>query len=120
MERNIANRVDRWLTAQPDVFYFNVHGNRYQKKGLPDRVGNVGPIAFYIELKRPGEEPSAIQRAIMRKICRTGGLCRTCRSLEEVQGFILKLRDLSLDINRTAGYTAACNGGTTGSMAAIR
>jgi len=96
-ESNLGSRVDRWLTAQPDIFFFNVHGHAMQKKGVPDRVGNCGLVAFYIELKNPGERLKPIQEAIARKIRRSGGEVACCESLVEVQDFIQKLRALALD-----------------------
>ena len=97
-EGNIGDQVDAWLTEQSDVWFFNVWGNQFQKRGVPDRVGNVGPMAFYCELKKPGKNPEPIQRAIARKIRRAGGTVRTCRSLEEVQDLVEELRSMALDM----------------------
>jgi len=96
-EGNLATRVDEWFRKQPDIFCFNVHGNQMQRRGIPDRVGTVGSIGFWIELKKPGGGPTPIQRGVHRKIARAGGNVRVCRSLSEVQEFIEELRSLALD-----------------------
>lgn len=101
-ESLLGARVDEYFRKQPDIFCFNAHGNAFQRKGIPDRVGSVGAIGFWIELKNPGEKAKPIQRAVHRKIERAGGNVRVCTTLEEVKEFVQELRSLALDSSRAA------------------
>ncbi len=93
-EAKICDKVDEWLRKQSDVFCFNVHGSAYQRKGIPDRVGTVGPlgVGFWIEMKSLTGKPSKLQVAIHKKIRRSGGNVRVCYSLKDVKDFIVDLR----------------------------
>ena len=93
-ESEIQRRITNWLKSQNDIFFFKVHGSRYQQRGLPDLVGNVGPVAFYMEIKQPGKELRKLQAHIRDRILQSGGSARRIESLKEAQDFILALRRL--------------------------
>ncbi len=93
-EKTVSTAVDKWLKAQPDVFFFNVQGSPTQKRGIADRVGNVGPIGFYLELKAPGEKATKLQAAIGREIQKSGGNFFVADSFDSAVRFIEGLRKL--------------------------
>ena len=52
--------------------------------GIPDRTVFKDGIFMFVELKRPGEKPSDLQRAIIRKLKRKGALVRVADTKEAV------------------------------------
>lgn len=44
--------------------------------GIPDRLIFKDGIFVFVELKRPGEKPSDLQRAVMKKLRRRGALTK--------------------------------------------
>jgi hypothetical protein len=59
----------------PDrCWYFLPRMSGYGKNGVPDIFGSLCGAAFGIEVKRPGKNPTAIQKKRMAEIARTNGL----------------------------------------------
>lgn len=44
--------------------------------GIPDRVLIKDGLVIFLELKRPGEKPSDLQKAVMKKMRRRGAIVR--------------------------------------------
>jgi hypothetical protein len=105
-EKTIEQSIKKYLDSLSPVckiWYFKVHGSMYQESGVPDIVGcicltegntterqtpkesGVTSCLFAIELKKPGEQPSPIQRLQMRQINEAGGLAFVAYSVEDVQ-----------------------------------
>lgn len=95
-ESALCRKVDAEIKARRDIFAVNIHGHPCQRRGIPDRVGNVGPVGFYLELKATGKKRSEIQRAVARKIIRSGGEYLCTDRFEEVLEFFDRLRKLPL------------------------
>lgn len=66
----------------------------YTKDGRPVRIGIPGQSdlcghrlgdgrAFYIEIKKPGEEPRENQERFLRQMCASGALAGVAHSVEE-------------------------------------
>lgn len=68
-----------------DLFCFKVHGGPLMPAGLPDIIGVVRGRFFAIETKmpRPDSQPSEIQRHIMSRIRRAGGIVGVSRSVAD-------------------------------------
>lgn len=55
-------------------WYFKPYMSGFGKSGIPDIFGSLLGAAFGIEVKRPGKNPTAIQKKRMAEIARTNGL----------------------------------------------
>lgn len=61
-----------------------IHGGPYQMSGVPDVLCVKRGVAVFLEVKRPGEKPTEIQKARMEEIRRVGGAeCAVVTSKEE-------------------------------------
>ena len=93
LERDITNKIQKWLKMQGDCKGYKNHGNTFQVSGRPDLEGNCGPFAFYFEVKRPGGKTTKRQDAELEQIKRSGCLAvAVVTSLEEVKNYITSLR----------------------------
>lgn len=82
-ENRIQHRIIKTLEAVPGVWLFNVHGSGWQKSGIPDIVGCYNGKFFGVEVKRPGEQPTAKQSLTMKKIAAAGGVTGVAETPEE-------------------------------------
>ena len=55
-------------------WFFSPHMRGYGENGIPDIVGSLHGACFGIEVKRPGKEPTVVQRKRMAAIARTNGI----------------------------------------------
>lgn len=85
-------QVKPYLDAQPDVFWFKVHGSAYQQAGLPDILLCVGGRFAGIELKAEGGEATPAQARILRRIAAAGGTAVVCTTLAGVEAVVTSLR----------------------------
>ena len=61
-----------------------IHGSPYQLAGVPDLLVLCGGLAYFLEVKLPGERPTKIQRHRMAEIELVGGaVCAVVRSVDE-------------------------------------
>jgi len=61
-----------------------IHGGPYQMSGVPDVLCVKHGVAVFLEVKKPGEKPTEIQKARMDEIRRVGGAsCAVVTSKEE-------------------------------------
>lgn len=97
MESNLKARILRYIRQQPDMFAVKYHGSAFALRGMTDIFGNVGPFAFYLELKDQGEKPTPLQEAVQRKIRKTGVCVATVDSYDDAVNFLRKIRDRALD-----------------------
>ena len=66
-ENSIKQRTLDLLASIPGCKATKNHGNQYTEIGNPDIFGCVRGRAFVIELKKPGEEPTIMQRDRIRE-----------------------------------------------------
>jgi Holliday junction resolvase len=57
-----------------DVWYFRPYMAGFGKSGVPDIIGCWIGLLFAIEVKRPGKEPTPVQRKRMAEITEAGGM----------------------------------------------
>jgi len=76
------------LAPLPRSFFFKVHGGPYQIAGLPDIIGCYSGRFVAIEVKRPGNTPTKLQLAIMKKLADAGATVGVAYSVEEAQAII--------------------------------
>lgn len=69
-------------------FAIKIHGNQYQMAGIPDVLCLRGGRAYWIEFKRPGEEPTKLQVHRMRQLEEAGCLTTVACSVGDVRAFL--------------------------------
>ena len=70
-----------------------VHGSRFQQAGEPDIDAAINGRAVKVEVKMPGEVPTPIQYAAMRRWERAGALAGWCTSTRELELLLGHLED---------------------------
>ena len=65
--------------------------------GMPDIIGNVGPFAFYLELKDKGKKPTPLQFSVQKKIKKTGPFVATVDNFKAAKSFLLQINAFCLD-----------------------
>lgn len=97
MEKDIKASINRYLN-EISCFHFN-YTPWLGKAGVPDKI-IIAPDypAIFVEVKRPGKEPTALQRATHRSLAANGGIVFVVTSLDDLKkclstkGIILKKR----------------------------
>ena len=89
-ERSIVGAISRWLTRQK-IWHMKVHGSAYQRAGIPDIIGCARGRFFGLEVKRPGERPTKIQRYELAKLDKAGAITGVVRSVEDAQEVLRKI-----------------------------
>lgn len=90
-ETKLKNSITRWLKTQP-VFFMKLHGGPLQLAGMPDLLVIVGGLAVFLELKAGRNEPTPLQRAMIRRLREHGAAAFVVRSLSEAQEAIDKVK----------------------------
>ena len=86
-ETAIVNAVRAYLKRKGAYVEKN-HGSPFVVRGRPDLEGCLRGRYFAFEVKRPGQEPTDIQRWALEQILKAGGLCAVVHSLDEAKGFL--------------------------------
>ena len=77
-----------------------IHGNKFQKAGIPDLLLMKEGRAFFIEVKTKSGRVSPLQFAVMKEIERVASVpCYVVRELEECEAICVEVtgRDASSD-----------------------
>lgn len=83
-ESRLQRRIRKALEEEfPQSFWIKIWSGPFQVAGFPDLLGCVKGRFIALEVKMPGEEPSAIQRHMMKLIKRAGGITSRVESVEE-------------------------------------
>lgn len=86
----LESAIVRSILAElkPLGWFVKIHGGPYQSAGIPDIIGVMGGRFVAIEVKRPGEVPTPIQRLVMRRIAEAGGIVGVATSVAEARAII--------------------------------
>lgn len=101
LERDIVKRIINYIN-KPRVgkswkgFAWKNHGGLYSVKGLPDVMAVVRKDgkSFFLcfEVKQPGNKPTEIQKALIRKFESLGITARVVTTMDEVAKIIEDLK----------------------------
>lgn len=80
-EKRIVTKILKVL--REDGFWIKTHGGLFQRGGLPDVLGCFKGRFIGIEVKKPGEEASEIQKYTLKEIIKAGGIAGVATSVEE-------------------------------------
>jgi len=84
-ESTIKDDVLKYLNSLPKCKAIKIHGNAYTEAGTPDIAGCIQGRSFWIELKRPGEEPTVIQRKRIREWSDAGAITGVAESMDDIK-----------------------------------
>jgi hypothetical protein len=59
--------------------------------GVPDRIVIHNHRVWFVEVKRPGEEPTKLQRYMMRRMARSGALVRVVAGYKQIDAFVAEM-----------------------------
>lgn len=65
------------------IWWLKIHGGPMQRAGIPDIVVVYRGRHYWIELKAPGETPTALQEHTMRRIVQAGGKAAVATTVDE-------------------------------------
>jgi len=90
-ETQLQKKIVDWAKKRPLCWNFKTHGGGYTQAGIPDVVGNVGPLALYLECKVGTNKPSPIQTVTIRKIRESGAVAGCVWTFEDAVAVVEKL-----------------------------
>ena len=79
------------LETTGQAFVVKIAGGPRQRAGLPDLLILYRGRAVWLEIKAPGENPTPLQEATLRRIRNAGGIGECVRSAEEVRAIIERI-----------------------------
>lgn len=70
------------------VWWIKLHGNQYQKAGVPDLLIVYAGRAIFVECKAPGKKPTPLQTRRMTEVAAAGGTVTVITSLAQFNHFL--------------------------------
>ena len=101
LERDIVKKIIKYINQQRvgkkwKGYAWKNHGGLYSVKGLPDIMAVIRKDrkSFFLcfEVKQPGNKPTEIQKALIRKYKDLGATAEVITSLDEVVKIIEELK----------------------------
>lgn len=90
-EHNLVDRILKYVNGLNNCKCIKIHGDEYTETGTPDLFAVVYGLPVLIEVKRKGEEPTAIQYARLRQWKRAGAIVTWVDNFKAVQDLIAKI-----------------------------
>lgn len=108
LERHLQRAINAVLDKIPELVYRKRHGSAFATKGDPDIYLLYAGRHVEIELKRPGENPTALQWKRLEEWARVGAIVAVVHSKQELYELLDYVRDPSLPVPATVktGYRA--------------
>lgn len=88
-ETGLTRAILRYLNQTKNCHAIKLHADATQGKGHPDIFACVDGRAVLIEVKRPGEQPTLIQRYALGKWQHAGATVVVATSLKDVVNLVL-------------------------------
>lgn len=86
-EASLVDRIERYLKRQPGCLVRKTHGSAYTA-GVADLIGCLKGRYFEIEVKRPGEQPTALQLRGLEDVRKAGGYGLWTDCYEDIVQFV--------------------------------
>ncbi len=91
-EATLQNKCLAWLKylrAQGHkIKWLKIHGSQYQRAGTPDLLIVINGYAIWIELKKPGEEPTKLQDQELKDWRAAGCEATWCDNFEKFKEIV--------------------------------
>ncbi|MBP0970260.1 MAG: VRR-NUC domain-containing protein [Oscillospiraceae bacterium] len=85
MEKDIVNKIIKYLKTLPQTFVWKEHGGMYGTAGIPDVICCHKGMFVAFEVKTDTGKATLLQEITLRKITEAGGMAQMVRSLDEVK-----------------------------------
>lgn len=83
-ETKLQKEIQKYLKYNyPGTFIFKVHGNKFQKSGIPDLMIIIKGITIFCETKIYPNKESAVQKSVREEIWQANGISIVVYSVEE-------------------------------------
>lgn len=82
-ESRLQLKIRKELERVVGGFWIKFWGGLFTRVGIPDLIGCVEGRFFGLEVKMPGESPSAVQRHVIGLIRKAGGVAEVVTSPQE-------------------------------------
>jgi Holliday junction resolvase len=90
-ETRLQRSIQKWFTDK-GFYVLKIHGNQFQKSGIPDLLIMREGRAFFIEVKTPVGRVSPLQFARMKEIERVASVpCFVVRELKECEAICVEV-----------------------------
>lgn len=89
-EKAIENQIKKYLVTNK-IYHYKVHGNGFQRSGIPDIIACIKGRFVGIEVKKPGGIVSNLQKINIEEIKKSGGVGIMVYSFEEAKQVIDEL-----------------------------
>lgn len=86
-EAKVGHKIREYLTSR-GAFVFKVHGSGMMMAGLPDLIACIEGRFVGIEVKMPGNKPSARQLYVHRMIRNAGGEVIVAYGVDDVKHLV--------------------------------
>lgn len=90
-ETRLQRSIQRALKREFKLFVVKIHGNEFQRAGIPDLLLCCAGLFFAFEVKMPRGRVSAVQKEVMAEIREAGGYAKV---VEDAQTAISYLRGI--------------------------
>ena len=91
LEKDITNKILKYLKSLPECYCFKEHGGSYGSSGIPDIICCFHGLFLAFEVKTAKGKTTALQDINIRKINEAWGIAVVVRSVDEVMNTIKDL-----------------------------
>lgn len=91
LQKSVLNHLKKLREQDPTLIYRKRHGTALGVAGDPDIYGVWRGIPFEIELKRPGESPTPLQRLRLHEWAQAGACGAVIHSTHELEELLGQL-----------------------------
>ena len=88
LEKDIQAAILRWLRERTRSFTIKLAAGPYTLPGIPDILHIEKGRAIFIEVKRPGENPTPLQIKVMDRLLEAGAVVGVARSVEDAKQIV--------------------------------
>ena len=92
LERDVVASIKKYLASLgSDVFFWKEHGGPYGTSGVPDIICCYKGRFLGLEVKLPSGKLTELQKRVIEKINRAGGIACRVESVDDVKAVIARV-----------------------------
>ena len=91
LEKDITNKILKYLRSLDKCYFFKEHGGSYGRSGIPDIICCYQGRFVAFEVKPAHGRTTVLQDVNIKNIHKAGGLAVVVRSLDEVKSVLKEL-----------------------------
>ena len=92
LSKQFSSFLEGLAKRRAPLWFLKVHGDRWQRAGIPDYLLCIGGHFVAVELKHPAENPTAapLQAVELRWLRRAGATTRVLNDLDACKSLVLQ------------------------------